>query len=339
MREKVVRPVAPEDLHLLALVRRARVRDEALEVEHERRTVKPRRRPCQVDLLPVGVPLAPEPRAPPLVERVERSVLRLEPPPKRGAAALAVALFVLVVELVVDLPADDVGAVCVVLAELLDDAPRQPPVDLAVVAVVAPRLVVRRLARREDVQRLRVLRRQPLRRRRGRRAEDDLDPVLSEQDHRAVEEREIELALAGLHQRPGELADAHDVDAGRLHRRCVLLPEALGTELGVVVDAEEERAVAIRSLGRRRRAIRVCREREDRCRDQKRRRERAYHFVFSAPLFEVPTRVEARSGGASGVRSRAARRRAAIRARRAPRRPAPPRRRRVRRAPPGSPAI
>ena len=153
------------------------------------------------------------------------------------------------VELVVDLPADDVGIVLEVLGHLLDDALGKAAVDGRVVAVLAAGLVVDGAAIRIDRQHLGISAGQPLGRSGGGRAQDGLDAVARQDGDGAVEQAEVEGALLGLHQVPGEFAHAHDVDAGILHQARIPVPVAFGPLLGVVGDAEQEVVVALGGAG------------------------------------------------------------------------------------------
>ena len=144
--EEIAASLAAQDCDLLAHVVGDRRGDEPLEVQHERRIVISRRAERQIDLVPVGIELAPEPCAPSCVQRIESPVLFAQPLPERETAAVAEALAVLVVEFVVDLPPDDVWIVAVMLRERFHDPPREASIHRAVVAVLSPRLIVGALA-------------------------------------------------------------------------------------------------------------------------------------------------------------------------------------------------
>ena len=63
------------------------------------------------------------------------------------------------------------------------------------------------------------------------------DAAVVQQVQHPVEPAELVPALGGLQQRPGEDADADQVDPGLAHQRDVLGPDLLGPLLGVVVAA------------------------------------------------------------------------------------------------------
>ena len=77
---------------------------EAAKVEPVRRVAVAGRPPWWLDLLPVVVVLAPERRAPRIVQRVERLVPLLQPAPERRRTGVAVAVGVVAAVLVVHVP-------------------------------------------------------------------------------------------------------------------------------------------------------------------------------------------------------------------------------------------
>src|SRR5687768_6310786 len=89
-----------------------------------------------------------------------------------------------------------------------------------------------------DRQNFRIEIGEPYRRRRRRRAENDLQARIAKDFYRPVEPGEISAAGTGLDLRPGELADADIREAERLHARGVVGPHLFGPLLRVVADAE-----------------------------------------------------------------------------------------------------
>ncbi len=71
----------------------------------------------------------------------------------------------------------------------------------------------------------------------GGRGQGNLDTVRSKVVQHLVQPAEVVVAFGGLQQRPGEDADAQEVDAGFLHQLKVLQPDFLGPLLRVVVAA------------------------------------------------------------------------------------------------------
>ena len=96
--------VPADDLVLREVEVEQRVGPEPVVVEHVRRVVERRRAPRGQDVVPGGVALAPEGRAPGLVEPVERGVAPLEPLAEGDRAVVAVAGQVVAGVLVRDVP-------------------------------------------------------------------------------------------------------------------------------------------------------------------------------------------------------------------------------------------
>src|SRR5207244_915508 len=189
------------------------------------------------DLVPVVVLLAPERRAPDLVHHVERFVALQQPPLEGVAAAVAVAA---PAELVVDLPRDHALVGAEALCERADDPSGRLAERRPVRTVVTPlpkRLRATVGAHRQD---LRMAGDEPRGRRRGRSAEDDLEPFGCEHADRLVEPGELELARARLEARPRELTEAHHPEPGLRHQLRVDTPTLARPLLGVVRGAEPE---------------------------------------------------------------------------------------------------
>ena len=138
----------------------------------------------------------------------------------------------LAAELVVGLPADDIGRLGEVLGHGPRDALGEPPVigvRIAVVLAAAP----------DDLravglgpQGLGVLLGDPGGHDGGGGAEDHVDAVAGEQLDRVIQPAEVELALARLHVDPGELRQPDNVEAGLLHEPGVGLPSLAGPVSG-----------------------------------------------------------------------------------------------------------
>ena len=163
------------------------------------------------------VGLAPEVIAPGVVEGLDRAELRaqgvLEFLQADGAAARARAVGV---DLVVNLPADDVGVPAELLGHARDDPRAMAAIDRAVGADVPPRAVLGAHALLRHDERFGVALRQPRRRGGRRRAQDRGDARLGQFLDRGMEPVEIVLSFLRLHPPPGELADAHHIQAGLL---------------------------------------------------------------------------------------------------------------------------
>src|SRR5262249_49143052 len=109
---------------------------------------------------------------------------------------------------------------------------------------MAARLIICYMPVGIDQQSLGILIGQPLGRRCSRSAEYHLDAVGSESRYGAIKEAEVKLPLLGLHQGPGEFADADDVDSAFLHTAGVLLPIGFRPLLGGGCGSEEGRIVS-----------------------------------------------------------------------------------------------
>ena len=194
--------------------------------------------PGNVHLLPVGVRLVPEHRAPGLVQRVEGAVPVPQEQPEGLAVRLGIELVGLAVELIVDLPAHDSRMLAVAAGDFLHDAGAQLLIPGRIVVVVPPGAVAHERPVHEGVEALRVLLRQPGGRGGGGRAEDHLHALILAQGKEVVEEVIGEHALRGLKLAPGELAHADHPDARGLHPLQVVPPQAPVPMLGVIAYAQ-----------------------------------------------------------------------------------------------------
>src|SRR5215475_2898021 len=134
--------MAAQDFDLLVQIISSRSGDEPLEVEHQPRIVPGRSRKRQLYLCPVRISLAPDHRAPARIEFIERPVLLSQPIAKRRATTLAETFRILIVEFVINLPANNVGVIAIVRGQRVDDFSRQLAIGLTVVTILAARLIV-----------------------------------------------------------------------------------------------------------------------------------------------------------------------------------------------------
>ncbi len=248
-----VRRDAAQDLRLGAQVLAERVGREALEVELLGRVRVRRGEPRREDLLPRAVALRPERGAPRGVERVERRVAVAQPRAEGRGRVVGEVVDVVAAELVRHVPGDERRVVAVPLGPALDAAQRELPEDRRRRAPLLPRARPQGLARAGLRQDLRVLRRQPRRRRGGRRREVDRDAVRVEQVHRVVEPREVPRVLGRLDAGPREDRERDHRHAGLAHEAHVLVPDLARPLVRVVVRAVGQARRRVRAgLARRR---------------------------------------------------------------------------------------
>ncbi len=223
-----------EDFALLFVVLEHRVRGEPLEVEFVRGVGEVLGRAGREDLLPVAVVLAPE-RAPPGgVQRFEAGVLRLQPKAEGPLGVLGVGGRAV---LVVDVPHRERRVLGVAFGELRRDAVRGLAVGGRADVVGVARAVDLPHPVGAGVERVRVREGEPRRRRGGRGGEVDGDAPGVELAEDGVEPAEVVFALARFEPRPGEDADADEVDPRLAHQHDVVVPDLFGPLLGVVVAA------------------------------------------------------------------------------------------------------
>ena len=144
------------------------------------------------------------------------------------------------VELVVQLPADDLRFALVVLSEGGADAVGQAEVLRRRVVEVAAAAVGHGRAVEVPAEDFGVLVGNPRRGAVGRRAEDHLELVLAAQGNGAVEEVKLIAAFFGLEIAPGAFADADVVKTGRGDATQVIIVAGGIPVLGVVAHAEAE---------------------------------------------------------------------------------------------------
>ena len=212
---------------------------ETFVVEEVGRVRSRRGQPRRKDLVPVSVVLAPERRAPCVVESSHGPVPRTQPATERNGGVVAVAAPVVGAELVGHVPHRQGRMVPIPLRHRFNE-------DQSALSehrgARAPRLPtsrpqpVTRVVHRQD---LRVGPRQP----RGRRCRGGgqvhRDPAGVEQAEHLVEPAEVEGPLARLQEGPGEDCDRGERDAGLTHEPYVLRPDLSRPLFGVVVTARE----------------------------------------------------------------------------------------------------
>lgn len=168
--------------------------------------------------------LAPQRVAPGLIQRLDRAEPLPQSPMELAHALPAIAAAVVSlhpveqVQLVVDLPAENVQVLTELLSQGRHDPPAQLAVRRAVRARVPPRAVLRAAVVVADENAIGIARVQPHRRRAGRRAKDRGDPRGAELVDHHVQPVEVEAALLRLDAAPGELADPHAAHARLLHQ-------------------------------------------------------------------------------------------------------------------------
>ena len=148
---------------------------------------------------------------------------------------------------VVRLPAGERRVPAVAPRERFDDARALTDVDRRGERVVPARAEAARPPLIVDRRDVGMLVHQPLRRRRGRRAEHDFEPRSAEDVEGAIEPAPVKVAASRFEARPCEFADAHICDAQFAHAPRVLGPDVLRPMFRIVADAEHQDS--IRRLG------------------------------------------------------------------------------------------
>ncbi len=212
-------------------------------VEHVGGVVERRGAPRREDVVAGRVALAPERRAPGVVERVEGVVAALQPVAEGDGAGVAVAGQVVAGVLVGDVPHRQRRVVGVAGGQAVG----QRQGELAVQRRRrAPGLAAARpqgVAVAVDREDLGVGRGEPGRRRGGGRGEVDGDAVGVQQVHDLVEPLEGVLALRRLEPGPGEDPEGHEADPRLAHQPHVVVPDGTRPLLGVVVPTEGDPVV------------------------------------------------------------------------------------------------
>jgi len=214
------------------------VRGEAVKVEFQAGVGDARGLPRQGHLGPVGVGVAPEGRAPGIVQDCEK-VVALARPGGKGVPALGAiaARGIVATELVIHLPGHDVRMPGEMRGHGGDDALRVGAVGGAGGAVLAAHAEGHPAPVPGDAQDVGVGLTEPGRGRGRRGAEHGVDALGGEGVDGLVEPTEVERTLGGLHLCPGELTQAREVDAGLAHQAGVRRPAFARPLLRVIVDA------------------------------------------------------------------------------------------------------
>ena len=141
----------------------------------------------QTDLIPAAITLAPENRSPGIIQGLQILILRLQPDLEGRPVCVRIKLIGLTVDLVVDLPADDLGVPSEVLCHLCGDNTAFIQINRRIIIVVASAAVLIRGPLAAAVQDFRIFPGQPGRRRCRRGSQDDLHPLIFTQGQEIVE--------------------------------------------------------------------------------------------------------------------------------------------------------
>ena len=175
VRDRPARRMRANDLDLHAVVARHFVGRETPVIEAMRRMRFGHGRHRRVDLVEAAVLHAPEHRAPRVVQCIDRVIARLQPFTKAPHCRRRIADHrVMAAEFVIGLPERDRRMLAVALGDRRADALRCLEIRRRRKIVVTPRAERARTAIGADRQDVRMTVDQPLGRRRGRRAHDDL---------------------------------------------------------------------------------------------------------------------------------------------------------------------
>jgi hypothetical protein len=193
------------------------------------------------NLLPGGVALAPEDRAPGLVQRRQIAIALLQPAPKTAQADLPPgARRIVIAKLIVRLPAHHRRVLPIARGHRGRDAPRVRAIDLRGRLVVPPRAKLPHPSFAIDRQDLRVRRHQPGRRRRCRRTEHHLQPLRRQHLDRRIEPFPIKYLQLRLDHRPGKLRQPHITQPQRTHLPRIPWPPLSRPLFRVEADAQGE---------------------------------------------------------------------------------------------------
>ena len=171
-----------------------------------------------------------------VVEALDGFVFGLQP-----AVPVAARVFVegglgeIAAEAVVNLPRDQLRMLAERAGHIFHDALGIRPINVAVQADGAARAFVLDEAAFVHRAGFPDVFGEPDGRRGGGRAEHDLNAVVAQNIHHALEPVEIEFAVLLFAQAPGEFADADDVEAGGAHELGVLHPLRFGIFGGAAV--------------------------------------------------------------------------------------------------------
>src|SRR5471032_697706 len=196
MRDELSAAILANNARLEPVEIRDRVRTKTLVVEHVGRVHVRRAAQRRAYLGPVAVLATPYDRTPSPVHCFEVTVFLLQPETK--IADCGVAVTVVADHLVVGLPSNDMRIPAVVPGQFFNNDLRVPAQRRAVVTAVQPHAGIDWLAlvvQRQDVW---TFRHQPVRRRCGRRTDDNLNATLSENIDGIVKPGKVELPFGRL---------------------------------------------------------------------------------------------------------------------------------------------
>jgi len=213
-----------QDIPLGDVLGKERVGLETSVVQHLRGVAEGRGMPGRQDVLPVDVALAPERRAPRLVESLEVAVAVHQPVAERMGAGVAVAGCVVAAVLVRDVPHGQGRMVVVAGRHLLGQPGRVTGEDRRAGTPRLPRSRPQPVTLAVHRQRLGMRMAEPARRgcRPRREIDGDAGPLETPED--VVQPVELERAVLGFQPGPGEDRDADEGDARSAHERDVLVP-------------------------------------------------------------------------------------------------------------------
>ena len=197
-------------------------------------------RPRHIDFLPIRVGLIPEHGSPRFIELVQSTVFLFQEFPECQRVAFGIKFVQLTVQLIVDLPADHRFPSSVMGSGLLHDPPAQFLIDRRIVIVMASCAVAVQNTILPCIEHLRILCRQPCRRRGGRRAEDHLHAHSVGQIQKAVKKAVIELPFPGFDLAPCKFRDPDGPDAIGKHPGQILFPEVFLPVLRVITGTQAD---------------------------------------------------------------------------------------------------
>ncbi len=173
----------------------------------------------QGHLFPIAVIHAPEGVAPGAVQFRQRAIPFPQPCAEPGLAMGAMAVAEnRTADFIVNLPGHDIRVARRCAGKFFRNPGAMPAIDGGGIAGVLAHAMIGRPAVLADDQGLGVVFHQPRRRRRRGRAQHDIDLVIGHDAEGRMQPIQREVVFAGLHARPGELADPDHVDARRPHQ-------------------------------------------------------------------------------------------------------------------------
>ncbi len=130
--------------------------------------------------------------------------------------------------LIVDLPADDIGIITIVLHHVADKSLCVEPVRRTIGVHILPHPVADRCSAQRPRQDLRVFVIHPRRNRIRRRSHNHLDPRLAHCIYNAVHPRVLKLSVLRLPQAPGGLPHPHHCQPCLFHQRDIFIQPLIG---------------------------------------------------------------------------------------------------------------